>query len=208
MLDGHNASQIYSVQISITTQDDITRTTQCLEQPYRNNQSSEVPGRSSGATTQFQTATHWNMASQSPKDQAWLNQSDLKQSTFEIQQHNWSGNKKEGKALLHQKNIKANLTVSDHTHTMENAIWKTILWNKPLHMIGIYHPPPGSNITNAIFIDKITELLTNRIPKYNNMVLLGDLNIHIDDLSNADSHVFNDTMQAFGFKQHITSPTQ
>ena len=57
-----------------------------------------------------------------------------------------------------------------------------------MHITGIYHPPPGNNITNAIFIDEITELLANRITKYNNMVILGDLNIHIDDLSNTDSH--------------------
>ena len=73
--------------------------------------------------------------------------------------------------------------------------------------MGIYHSPPGNNITNAIFIDEITELLANRITKYNNMVILGDLNIHIYDLSNTDSHMLNDTMSVFGFKQHITSPT-
>ena len=39
------------------------------------------------------------------------------------------------------------------------------------------------------------------------MVILGHPNIHIDDLSNTDSHMCNDTMQAFGFKQYVTSPT-
>ena len=73
--------------------------------------------------------------------------------------------------------------------------------------MGIYHPPPGNNITNAIFIDEIIELLANRITKYNNMVILGDLNIHIDDPSNTDSYIFNNTMQVFGFKQHATLPT-
>ena len=63
---------------------------------------------------------------------------------------------------------------------------ETILQNKPLHIMGIYHPPLGNNTTNAIFIDEITELLGNRITKYNNMVILGDLNIHINDLSNTD----------------------
>ena len=72
--------------------------------------------------------------------------------------------------------------------------------------MGIYHPLPGNNITNAIFTEKTTELLANRITQYNNMVILGDLNIHINDLSNTDSHISNDTMLAFGFKQHVTSP--
>ena len=90
---------------------------------------------------------------------------------------------------------------------MEYTIRKTIPWNKPSHIMGIYHPPPGNNINSAIFIDGITEFLTNRITKYINMVILGDLNIHIDDLSYTDSHMFNDTLQAFGFKQHVTSPS-
>ena len=58
-----------------------------------------------------------------------------------------------------------------------------------------------------MFIDEITELLEGMIGKYNNMVILGDLNMHIDDLTNADSYIFNDTMHAFGFKKHVTSPT-
>ena len=73
--------------------------------------------------------------------------------------------------------------------------------------MGIYHPPPDNDTTNAMFIDDITDLLADRIGKYNNIVMQGGLNMHIDDPNNADSHIFNDTMQAFGLKQHVTSPT-
>ena len=58
-----------------------------------------------------------------------------------------------------------------------------------------------------MFIDEITELLEGRIDRYNNMVILGDLNMHVDDLTNADSYIFNDTMHAFSFKQPVTSLT-
>ena len=60
---------------------------------------------------------------------------------------------------------------------------------------------------NKMFIDEITELQEDMIGTYNNMVILGDLNMHIDDLTNADLYIFNDTMHAFGFKQHVTLPT-
>ena len=56
------------------------------------------------------------------KDQAWL-----KQSTFEIQQCNQPGNKKGQNSITTPKNIKANFIESDHTHKMENEIWKTTL---------------------------------------------------------------------------------
>ena len=143
-----------------------------------------------------------------PKDQAWINQSDLTQSNFILQQHNWQGSRKSGGiALLYNKNIETTLVESGHAHTTEYALWNIILQNKPLHIMGIYHPPPNNDTTNAMFIDKITELLEDRIGKYNNMVILGDLNMHVDDLTNANSYIFNDSMHAFGFKQHMTSPT-
>ena len=78
---------------------------------------------------------------------------------------------------------------------------------KPLYIMRIYHPPPSNDTTNTMFIDEITELLEGMIGKYNNMVILGDLNMHVDDLTNTDSYIFNDTMHTFGFKQDVTSPT-
>ena len=73
--------------------------------------------------------------------------------------------------------------------------------------MGIYHPPPSNNTTNATFMDEISEPVADRRAKYNNMVILGDLNISCGDLTNNNSHIFNDTMHAFGFKQHVASPT-
>ena len=72
-----------------------------------------------------------------------------------------------------------------------------MLQNKPLYIMGIYHTPPSNDTSNTMFIDEITELLEGMIGKYNNMVILGDLNMHVDNLTNADSYILNDTMHAF-----------
>ena len=102
--------------------------------------------------------------------------------------------------LLYHNSIEAKLVESGHMCTTEYILWKTILQSKPLYIMGICHPPPGNDTTNAMFIDDITDLLADKIGKCNNIVMLGDLNMHVDDLTNADSHIFNDTMQAFGLK--------
>ena len=112
-----------------------------------------------------------------------------------------------GIELLYHKSIEATLVESGHMCTTEYALWKTIVQNKPLHIMGIYHLPPGNVTTDAMFIDDITDLLADRIGKYNNIVMLGDLNMYVDDLTDANSHIFNDTMQVFGLQQHVTSPT-
>ena len=73
----------------------------------------------------------------------------------------------------------------------------------------MYHPPPKGkhNTTNGMFIDDITELLTNKLPQYQNSILLGDFNVHIEDQTYTDAVVFNETMTALSLEQHISGPT-
>ena len=56
-------------------------------------------------------------------------------------------------------------------------------------------------------IDDITELLTNKLPQYQDSILLGDFNVHIEDQTNADAVVFKETMRALSLEQHISGPT-
>ena len=91
---------------------------------------------------------------------------------------------------------------------MEYIVCKLIHKNKPIHIIGIYHPQPSTNnqTTNATFTDKITDLLTEKITKLDNLLILADLNINTEDTTNAENTIFNDTMIAFGFEQHLQDP--
>ena len=67
--------------------------------------------------------------------------------------------------------------------------------------MGIYHPPLNSTnkTTTVMFIDEITDLLTENIPKYLNLIILGDFNISTENLSNPHTVIFNDTMTALGY---------
>ena len=58
---------------------------------------------------------------------------------------------------------------------MEYSIWKYIKKNKPMHVIGIYHPPPTAKnaTTNAMFLDDLTELLMDKLTQLENIILLG-----------------------------------
>ena len=58
-----------------------------------------------------------------------------------------------------------------------------------------------------MFIDDITELIVNKLPQYQNNIILRNFNIHIEDLTNADTIIFNDTIRALGLEQHILGPT-
>ena len=76
-------------------------------------------------------------------------------------------------------------------------------------ILGIYHPPASTqqNNSNSDFIDDLTEQLTTTGSENRNIMLLGDLNLHIDDPEDSDADQLITTMEAFGLNQHIKFPT-
>ena len=64
-----------------------------------------------------------------------------------------------------------------------------------------------NSITKTQFIDKFTIWLPGILTKYNNIIIAGDFNIHIDDTNSDEGTIFKDTMDAFGLKQHVRTPT-
>ena len=95
----------------------------------------------------------------------------------------------------------------ENTPTTEYAVWKTIANNTAMHLMGLYHPLPTDGMTTTMFLDEVTELIMTLIPKYNNIMLLGDFSMHIEEISNPDNIIFNDTMEALGLIQHVKSLT-
>ena len=75
--------------------------------------------------------------------------------------------------------------------------------------MGIYHPPPSSTnkTTTSMFNDEITDLLTDIVPKYSNLILLGDFKISTENVSNLDTVTFNDTMATHSLQQHVQGLT-
>ena len=110
--------------------------------------------------------------------------------------------------LIHKSHYPVQELEKQNTITIEYAVWKIEIKSKSLHVIGIYHPPPNAqdNATSNMFMDEITELLTALIPKYNSLIIMGDYNMHIDNITNVENLTFNDTMEALGLSQQIRTP--
>ena len=72
----------------------------------------------------------------------------------------------------------------------------------------VYPPPNAANqTTNGMCLDDLTDLLTKKITKLSKTIIMGDFNINREDLSNTDTVIFNDTMQALALNQQVPSPT-
>ena len=51
------------------------------------------------------------------------------------------------------------------------------------------------------------ELLVDIVTSNTKFVVLGNFNIHVNDIDDANASIFLDTMTALGLKQHIEGPT-
>ena len=132
------------------------------------------------------------------------------QGNYKVKLHNRLGPKKgEGISLIQKNQYPIQELAKGNTTTIEYTVWKIEIKKKPLQVIGTYHPPPNDqdNATNNMFLDEVIELLTSLIPKYNNLIIVGDFNMHTEDITNPQNLIFNDTMEALGLSQQVRNPT-
>ena len=144
------------------------------------------------------------------EDEAWVNQSALQQNSYKTWLHNRPNDQHgRGLALIHKNHIPIKEFRKGNTPTIEYGVWKARIHNKTILLAGIYHPLPSTTnrTTTGMFIDEITDLLTDTVPKYPNLIILGDFNIGTEKVPNADTVIFNDTMAALGPQQHVQGPT-
>ena len=144
-------------------------------------------------------------------DKAWLNQSELRQSNYDILLQKRPGPKKGGGiALMCKHQYRNDITLLEKTTT---STMEYLIRTHPQKQILPHHwpipPPPDTNnqMTTSTFVDEITSLLTERIPNLSNIIILGDFNISTMETTSADETIFNNIMAALGLEQHIQGPT-
>ena len=94
-------------------------------------------------------------------------------------------------------------------HSFEHKIWDTQLGSRVHTIIGMYHPPQSidQQFKNSNFIDQFTDLLTEELPSYQDLIIMGHINIHINDNEDQDAQTLLNTLAAFNLKQHVNIPT-
>ena len=73
----------------------------------------------------------------------------------------------------------------------------------------IYRPPPSkiNKFKNSIFFEEWSEFLDRVVVTSDALVIMGDLNFHIDDPRDTDAQKFLQTLSDHGLLQHVTGPT-
>ena len=94
-------------------------------------------------------------------------------------------------------------------NTFQFAKWQLAVNHTSITVIAIYHPPPSNQVrvTNGDFLDEFTDWAAESVSTCNNVILVGDFNLHINDPNDDNVCNFIDTTQALGLYQNISFPT-
>ena len=87
------------------------------------------------------------------------------------------------------------------TRSCQCAKWSSRVPGLNMVIIAIYHPPYSIKypVTNAMFIDDITEQLPDQLVQSNNVVMAGDFNIHINkQVENDEAGILMSTLELMG----------
>ena len=87
---------------------------------------------------------------------------------------------------------------------MEGADFRTKLPSKTVHPGLLYRPPDGIILQ---FCQELTTYLEQNINITGDTLLMGDLNVHINDPENQDTIMFEDTIKSLGLCNHVNFPT-
>jgi endonuclease/exonuclease/phosphatase family metal-dependent hydrolase len=77
---------------------------------------------------------------------------------------------------------------------------------RPPLVIVIYRPQ-AVGLSPEIFLDDFSTLLEELIVCSEELLIMGDFNLHIDDIENTQAVRFISLLDSFGLKQHVVSPT-
>ena len=136
----------------------------------------------------------------SDNDEIWLKPSDFNKHGYKALHQNRPKCQGGGLAIICKSHLQVKQLDSGSKSSFEYLVCRFLGKSVAVTTVAIYHPPYSAtnNTTNAKFIDKFTEYLVDSIMTYNNIVILGDFNLHINDQEDPDTYIFIDTITALG----------
>ena len=133
-------------------------------------------------------------------DDVWLQSSDLCINEYDLFKSNWKDRPGGGLGLTVHKDYSTKLLEEGSKTSFQYAKWKVSCKNRALKIMAIYHPPYSTRnpVTGNIFIDELTDWLTDTLASDKNVLVMGNFNIHINKEDNEMAVIFLDSMTAMG----------
>ena len=106
-----------------------------------------------------------------------------------------------GVGVLHKTGIKIIKKEVFVATSFENLQIKFNTGSRCLDLVTMYRPP------RTMFFDEFTPFLEDKVTSSGDLLLVGDLNIHLDIKEDNETRKFNDLLDSCNISQHVDKPT-
>ena len=128
-------------------------------------------------------------------DIPWIDDSDLNNDGYTMDNSlRNSGKRGGGLAIIYKDSLEIKKIEEKHANTYQSARWKASVKNTHnIYILGIYRLPQSDAATSiSNFTEKFLEDVQDDVIPCANLVILGDLNIHINDQNDNETQSFID----------------
>ena len=114
-----------------------------------------------------------------------------------------------GVALIHGTSIKLKKKKIMKFNQFEVLMCSLNLSNKVISICIIYRPPPTqqNKLSIAGFLDQFTEYMSKNIITKTEIIITGDINIHLDVSTDSHTRRFTEILESCDLHQYVNVPT-
>ena len=140
------------------------------------------------------------------EDDTWVKCPVLNNDNLKLANVNKISRKGGGIALVYSNNLKVRHLEDAKRMSFEYAIWGLEHKGTKMTIMAIYRPPYSTinQATTQSFFEEFTNWMETKSNEYNNIIVLGDFNIHINNDQDADENRFKDIMETLGLQQPVS----
>ena len=115
----------------------------------------------------------------------------------------------DGIALVCRTELPVSLIFTGNRSSFESAEYSVGLEKNKIKVVIIYRTPYSRvhPITVSTFLSEFADYLESIVLTTEPLMIIGDMNIHVDDPDNSDSVEFLDLIESMSLNRHVTTPT-
>ncbi|KAJ8037927.1 Vesicular glutamate transporter 3 [Holothuria leucospilota] len=144
------------------------------------------------------------------KNEDTVTVADLQSTGYTFSGYNRSDRIGGGVGLLCRERYHVKDILKGETTSFEYAVWNVkVTTSTTLTVVAIYRPPYSTlhPVNTTIFLDEFADFITKILVDYENVLIGGDFNIHMDVENDAEKIKFSYLLDTFGLEQHVTQAT-
>ena len=114
-----------------------------------------------------------------------------------------------GLALVYRQQYQCKTLKTQSYPSLELGLWRLKIKGIYQVILGVYHPSYSTQnrITDNEAMDDLLNCLSEILPEYRNIIIMGDFNFHYNNLDDPLIYMLDNSLHTLGLDQLVEDPT-